>query len=162
AKQAEKEAQKQAKAAEKEAGKQAKLDEQATREAEGEIRRMRLYDESVSAAAAASEEVEAMISVGDYSGAIGKLRAQQNAVGQSVKYLPETPESVQTRANVAEVVEGINNWIPELRRQALDARSGAFKADATQEQRGKAEAGQRIADGYREKADRKRSQGDLL
>lgn len=175
AKQQQKDAEKQAKEQRKEEEKQAKLDEQTTQDARGEIRRMRLYDESVTAARAASEEAQALIDAGDYSGAIGKLRAQQSALGQSVKYLPETPESVQTRANVAENVEGIGQRIPELRKQALAARQGArttAEAEATpkppkagqadEERRRRSETGERLAERYRAEARSKYEAGDLL
>jgi 2'-5' RNA ligase len=170
AKRASKETEKEAKQAQKEAGKQAKLDEQARRETEGEIRRMRLYDESVNAAQAASEEAEALIESGDYSSAIGKLRAQQNALGQSVKYLPETPEAVRTRANVATIVEGIGQRIPDLRKQALAARQGPAKPEAEPAPakaaepaaKRRAETGRRMAAKYREQAQAAASQGRLL
>jgi 2'-5' RNA ligase len=172
AKQQQKDDEKQAKERQKEEEKQSRLDDQTTEAAKGEIRRMRLYDESVSAARAASEEAESLIHSGDYPGAIGKLRAQQNALGQSVKYLPETPEAVQTRANVAAIVEGIGQRIPDLRKQSLATQQGAPKTEAVtkpskteqadQERRQRAETGERLAQRYRAEARQKYDAGDLL
>jgi 2'-5' RNA ligase len=170
AKQVGKEFEKQAKKAEKEAGKEAKLDDQARREAEGEIRRMSLYDEAALTAQSAGEEAESLIEAEDFSGAIGKLRARQNALQQSVKYLPETPEAVKTKANVAEIIEGINARIPDLRKQALAARQGTAKPEAEPAPakaaepaaKRRADTGRRMAAKYREQAKAAASQGRLL
>jgi 2'-5' RNA ligase len=131
AKKVEKEAEKQAKKAEKEAEKQVKLDEQAQGEVEGEIKRMRLYDAAAGAAETAQAEAEAMIEAGDYSGAIGKLRAQQEALRQSVKYMAETPDAVKEKADIAAAIEGINSRIPDIRKQALTAQKETAKPEAT-------------------------------
>jgi hypothetical protein len=106
---------------ERDEAERAKADQASTREAEGEIRRMRLFDESNAAADRAAADSRSREESGDYSGAIGALRTQQDALQTALRYLPQTPEAVKTRAAHVERIQEIANRIPDLRRRAAAA-----------------------------------------
>lgn len=98
-------------------------DEKAKKQAEGELQRIALHDAALKAADDAGRRHQEYLDQGNIADAINELIVQQNQIRDAVKYLPRTPESQNTKADLNRYQGQIGNRIGDLRAQMRGRRA---------------------------------------